>query len=91
MNEHLALVAKRPNECVEDHRLTEYIFGGVVRSLLVSRDLLNLVRDQAAEEIVFPPERWAATFRSHSQLILHELREFLGYSLPLHNRGQSLS
>jgi putative transposase len=51
-------------------------------SLLVSRDLLDLVTDQADEEIVFPPERWAATFRSHAQLILHELGEFLGYSPP---------
>jgi len=31
---------------------------------------------------VFPPERWAATFRSHAQLILHELGEYLGYSPP---------
>ena len=34
-------------------------------------------------ELVFPTERWAATFRSHAQLILHELGEFLGYSPPL--------
>jgi len=34
---------------------------------------------------VFPPERWAATFRSHAQLILHELGEYLGYS-PLLER-----
>lgn len=33
-------------------------------SLLVSRDLLDLVTKQAADEIVFPPERWAATERS---------------------------
>jgi len=26
--------------------------------------------------------RWAATFRSHAQLILHELGEYLGYSPP---------
>jgi putative transposase len=51
-------------------------------SLLVSRDLLDLVTEQADDEIVFPPERWAATFRSHAQLILHELGEYLGYSPP---------
>jgi putative transposase len=51
-------------------------------SLLVSRDLLDLVTEQADDEIVFPPERWAATFRSHAQLILHELGEHLGYSPP---------
>ena len=31
---------------------------------------------------MFPTERWAATFRSHAQLILHELGEFFGYSPP---------
>ena len=51
-------------------------------SLLVSRSLLDLVTEQADEEIVFPPERWAATFRSHAQLILHELGEYLGYAPP---------
>ena len=51
-------------------------------SLLVSRLLLDLVTEQADEEIVFPPERWAATFRSHAQLILHELGEYLGYAPP---------
>ena len=51
-------------------------------SLLVSRSLLDLVTEQADSEIVFPPERWAATFRSHAQLILHELGEYLGYSPP---------
>ena len=51
-------------------------------SLLVSRDLLDLVTEQADDEVVFPPERWAATFRSHAQLILHELGEYLGYSPP---------
>ncbi len=46
------------------------------------RELLDLVTEQADDEIVFPPERWAATFRSHAQLILHELGEYLGYSPP---------
>ncbi len=36
-------------------------------SLLVSRELLDLVTEQADDEIVFPPERWAATFRSHAR------------------------
>ncbi len=51
-------------------------------SLLVSRELLDLVTEQADDEIVFPLERWAATFRSHAQPILHELGEYLGYSPP---------
>jgi hypothetical protein len=51
-------------------------------SLLVSRDLFDLVTEQADDELVFPTERWAATFRSHSQLILHELGDYLGYSPP---------
>ena len=56
-------------------------------SLLVSRDLLDLVTEQADDELFFLTERWAATFRSHAQLILHELSEFLGYSpLPLLDR-----
>jgi putative transposase len=54
----------------------------VLLSLLVSRNLLALVTEQAHEDIVFPTERWAATFRSHAQLILHELGEYLGYSPP---------
>ena len=51
-------------------------------SLLVSRDLLDLVTEQAGDGIVFPTERWAATFRSHAHLILYELGEYLGYSPP---------
>jgi len=31
---------------------------------------------------VFPSEGWAATFRSHAQLILHELSLHLGYTPP---------
>lgn len=30
-------------------------------SLLISCELLNLVTEQPDNEIVFPPERWAAT------------------------------
>ena len=51
-------------------------------SLLVSRELLDLVTEQADDEIVFPPECWAVTFRSYAQLTLHELGEYLGYSPP---------
>ena len=63
--------------------VVEILLYVALLSLLVSRDLLDLVTEQAADEIVFPPERWAATFRSHVQLILHELGEYLGYSPPL--------
>ena len=38
--------------------------------------------EYAADEAVFPSERWAATFRSHAQLILHELSQQLGYTPP---------
>ena len=51
-------------------------------ALLVCRELLDLVTEQADDEIVLPSERWTATVRSHAQLILHELGEFLGYSPP---------
>jgi hypothetical protein len=43
---------------------------------------LDLVTEQGDDEIVFPPERWAATVRSHAQLILQELGAYLGYSPP---------
>ena len=49
-------------------------------SLLVSCDLLRLVTEVADDEIVFAPDRWAAIFWSHAQLILSKLGEFLGYS-----------
>ena len=62
--------------------IVEILLYAALLSLLVSRDLLDLVTEQADDEIVFPPERWAATFRSHAQLILHELGEYLGYSPP---------
>ncbi|MFC7026463.1 IS4 family transposase [Halomicroarcula sp. GCM10025324] len=62
--------------------VVEILLYAALLSLLVSRDLLDLVTEQADDEIVFPPERWAATFRSHAQLILHELGEYLGYSPP---------
>jgi putative transposase len=62
--------------------VVEILLYAALLSLLVSRDLLDLITKQADDEIVFPPERWAATFRSHAQLILHELSEYLGYSPP---------
>ena len=62
--------------------VVEILLYAALLSLLVSRDLLDLLTDVADDEIVFPPERWAATFRSHAQLLLHELGEYLGYSPP---------
>ncbi|PGF17247.1 IS4 family transposase [Natrinema sp. CBA1119] len=62
--------------------VVEILLYAALLSLLVSRELLDLVTEQADDEIMFPPERWAATFRSHAQLILHELSEYLGYSPP---------
>ncbi len=63
-----------------DPAVVEILVYAALLSLLVSRDLLGLVTEVADDEIVFPPERWAATFRSHAQLILSKLGEFLGYS-----------
>ena len=51
-------------------------------TLIASRTLLDLVTEYAEDDAVFPPERWAATFRSHAQFILHDLRQHLGYSPP---------
>lgn len=62
--------------------VVEILLYAALLSLLVSRELLDLVTEQADDEIVFLPERWAATFRSHAKLILHELGEYLGYSPP---------
>jgi putative transposase len=62
--------------------VVEILLYAALLSLLVSCELLDLVTEHDADEIVFPPERWAATFRSHAQLILHELGEYLGYSPP---------
>ena len=60
----------------------ETLLYAVLLSLLVSRELLDLVTEQSDDEIVFPLERWTATSRSHAQLLLHELGEYLGYSPP---------
>jgi putative transposase len=65
-----------------DEHVVKILLYAALLSLLVSRDLLDLVTEQADNELVFPTERWAATFQSHAQLILHELGEFLGYSPP---------
>ena len=50
--------------------------------LVVSRELLDLVIEYAEEDAVFPPERWAATLRSHAQRILKRLSNYLDYSPP---------
>lgn len=47
----------------------------------MSLELLSMIIEHADDAAVFPPERWAAT-RSHAQLILDRLRQFLGYSPP---------
>ena len=52
-----------------DPAVVEILVYAALLSLLVSRDLLRLVTEVADDEIVFPPERWAAIFRSHAQLI----------------------
>jgi len=62
--------------------VVEILVYAALLTLLVSRELLDLVSEHAADEAVFPSERWAATFRSHAQLILHELSQHLGYSPP---------
>ena len=62
--------------------VVEILVYAALLTLLVSRELLDLVSEYAADEAVFPPERWAATFRSHAQLILHELSQHLGYTPP---------
>jgi hypothetical protein len=62
--------------------IVEILIYAALLTLLVSRALLNVVTDHADDEAVFPPERWAATFRSHAQLILQELSQHLGYSPP---------
>jgi putative transposase len=41
-------------------------------SLLVSRNLLDLVTKQATDELMFPLESSAVTFCSHAPLILHD-------------------
>ena len=65
-----------------DKNVVRILLYVTLLSLLISRDLLDLFTEQADDELVFPTERWTATFRSYAQLILHELGEFLSYSPP---------
>ena len=62
--------------------IVEILVYAALLSLVVSRELLSLAIEHADDGAVFPPERWAATFRSHAQLILDRLRQFLAYSPP---------
>jgi IS4 transposase len=62
--------------------VVEILVYAALLTLLVSRELLDLITEHAPDDAVFPPERWAATFRSHAQLILRELSHHLGYSPP---------
>jgi putative transposase len=62
--------------------VVEILLYAAILTLLVNRELLDLVIEYADEEAVFPPERWAATFRSHAQRILKRLSDYLGYSPP---------
>ncbi|WP_281259905.1 IS4 family transposase [Halalkaliarchaeum desulfuricum] len=62
--------------------VVEILLYAAILSLLVSQELLALLTEHASAEIVFPPERWAATLRSHAQLLLYRLGDYLGYSPP---------
>ncbi|NLV12164.1 IS4 family transposase [Haloarcula argentinensis] len=62
--------------------IVEILVYAALLTLIASRTLLDLVTEYAEDDAVFPPERWAATFRSHAQLILKELSQHLGYSPP---------
>ena len=62
--------------------VVEILLYAAVLTLLVSRELLELVIEHTDDDAVFPPERWAATFRSHAQRILKRLSDYLGYSPP---------
>jgi putative transposase len=62
--------------------VVKILLYATILTLLVSRELLDLVIECADDEAVFPPERWAATFRSHAQQILKRLSNYLGYSPP---------
>jgi len=46
--------------------VVQILLYAAVLTLLVSRELLGLVIQRAGNNAVFPPERWAATFRSHA-------------------------
>lgn len=62
--------------------VVEILLYAAVLTLLVSRELLELVIEYADDDAVFPPERWAATLRSHAQRILKRLSNYLDYSPP---------
>ena len=68
-------------DTTKEHIVKILVFAALL-SLLVSRELLGLVMECAEDDAVFPPGRWAATFRSHAQLILSDLSEYLSYSPP---------
>ena len=62
--------------------MVQILLYAAVLTLLVSCELLGLVIEYADDDAVFPPERWAATFRSHAQRILKRLSDYLDYSPP---------
>ena len=62
--------------------VVQILLYAAVLTLLVSRELLGLVIEHAGDDAVFPPERWASTFRSHAQQILKRLSDYLDYSPP---------
>ena len=54
-------------------------------TLVVSRAILRVLVDHAekrGEDVSFPTERWATTFRSYAQLILMELADLYGLPPP---------
>ena len=62
--------------------VVQILLYAAVLTLLMSRELLGVVIEHAGDDAVFPPERWAATFRSHTQQILRRLSDYLDYSPP---------
>jgi putative transposase len=46
--------------------VVKILLYAAVLTLLVNRELMDLVIEHADDDAVFPPERWAATFRSHA-------------------------
>ena len=62
--------------------VVEILLYAAILTLVVSRELLELVIEHADDDAVFPPERWVATIRSHAQRILKRLSNYLDYSPP---------
>jgi putative transposase len=62
--------------------IVEILLYAALLAFVVSRDLLDLVTERAEDDLVSHSECWAATFRSHAQLILHRVGEYLGYTRP---------